>query len=178
MSTAKLELSRSWVTQKDVSEQCFEAPALERTQSETTVVFPRAGFASNGTLQVDGIGSAISYTYTVTQDNNNERTLAGFSTSAQEKMFDCPYCPYSDYLKFRDYYDVFDYANQWVQAAFSGGKTSFKNGNADFGEYNYEGRSGELIQCFFSVFFFFGCAQYLLHRLSLQQRPSRKVLLT
>jgi hypothetical protein len=154
-------------------------PILERALSDTTVVFPRAGFASSGTLLVDGIGSAISYTYNVTQDNNNDRTLAGFSKSAQEKMFECANCPYSDYLKFLDYYDVFDYADQWVQAAFSGGKTSFKNGNADFGEYSYEGRTGEWVQW---LFIYMNsstiCAHYLPHRLYLLQRRSRKVLLT
>ena len=57
------------------------------------------------------------------------------------KMFDCPTCPYKDYEKFRNYYDTFDYANQWVIAAFSGGKTSFKNGNADFSSYGFTGRT-------------------------------------
>jgi len=56
-------------------------------------------------------------------------------------MFDCPNCPYRDYEKFRTYYDTFDYANQWVLAAFSGGKTNFKNGNADFSSYSFTGRA-------------------------------------
>lgn len=122
----------------------FSSYCLERTQSDTraVAVLP-SGFTSNGTLQIDGFGSPISYEYNVTQDNNNARTLAGFSVEAQSKMFDCPNCPYADYLKFRDYYDVFDYGDQWVQAAFYGGRTSFKNGNADFGEYSYTGRSGK-----------------------------------
>ena len=58
-------------------------------------------------------------------------------------MWDCDECAYPDYKKFRDYYDVFDYANQWVQAAFSGSSTSFKNGNADFSKYSYDGRTGK-----------------------------------
>eukprot|EP00985_Skeletonema_marinoi_P027441 scaffold22504_cov125-Skeletonema_marinoi.AAC.1 len=33
-----------------------------------------------------------------------------------------------------------DYADQWVNAAFEGGKTSFTNGNADFSQYGMEGR--------------------------------------
>ena len=35
---------------------------------------------------------------------------------------------------------VSDYADQWVKAAFSGGRTSFTNGNADFTQYGMEGR--------------------------------------
>jgi hypothetical protein len=35
----------------------------------------------------------------------------------------------------------FDYANQWVLAAFSGSSTSFSNGNANFGLYDFEGKT-------------------------------------
>jgi hypothetical protein len=37
---------------------------------------------------------------------------------------------------------AFDYANQWVLAAFAGSKTSFNNGDADFSLYDFEGRTG------------------------------------
>jgi hypothetical protein len=36
---------------------------------------------------------------------------------------------------------VFDYANQWVLAAFAGSKTSFSNGNANFALYDFEGKT-------------------------------------
>jgi hypothetical protein len=53
--------------------------------------------------------------------HKNGRTLQGFSTNAQGKMYDgCPGCPYKDYLMFYDYYGTFDYANQWVVAALEG----------------------------------------------------------
>lgn len=71
----------------------------------------------------------------------NGRTLAGFSKEAEEKMGKCANCPYVDYKKFYDYYGVYDYAHQWVLAAFSKGKTSFTNGNADFGVYGFDGRT-------------------------------------
>jgi hypothetical protein len=64
---------------------------LERTQSDTRAVCVlRSGFASNVTLQIDGFGSPISYEYSVIQNNNNAKTLAGFTVEAQSKMFDCP----------------------------------------------------------------------------------------
>eukprot|EP00544_Gedaniella_sp_CCMP2646_P002188 CAMPEP_0202507198 /NCGR_PEP_ID=MMETSP1361-20130828/51594_1 /ASSEMBLY_ACC=CAM_ASM_000849 /TAXON_ID=210615 /ORGANISM="Staurosira complex sp., Strain CCMP2646" /LENGTH=557 /DNA_ID=CAMNT_0049141305 /DNA_START=2378 /DNA_END=4051 /DNA_ORIENTATION=- len=97
--------------------------------------------ASNGTLTIDGFSDPVTYNYNIHTDNNNGRTLAGFSTEAQAKMYECPNCPYPDYEKFRKYYDVFDYANQWVLAAFAGGKTSFANGNADFSGYSFSGRT-------------------------------------
>jgi hypothetical protein len=92
-------------------------------------------------LTIDGFSDPVTYNYNIHTDNNNGRTLAGFSTEAQAKMYECPNCPYPDYEKFRKYYDVFDYANQWVLAAFAGGKTSFANGNADFSGYSFSGRT-------------------------------------
>ncbi|KAG7343103.1 low iron-inducible periplasmic protein [Nitzschia inconspicua] len=101
-------------------------------------------FAPTGTLSINGEGS-VSYTYNPLTDNGNKRTIQGFSTAAKEKMHDCPNCPYSTYKKFYDYYGAFDYANQWVLAAFDGSRTSFSNGNADFGIYGFEGK-GEAIK--------------------------------
>lgn len=83
----------------------------------------------------------MSYTYDINDDNNNHRTLAGFSTEAEEKMAKCENCPYVDYAKFYNYYGQYDYANKWVLAAFSGGKTSFNKGDADFSEYGFDGRT-------------------------------------
>ena len=41
------------------------------------------------------------------------RTLKGFSTGAQGKMYDgCPGCPYKHYKQFYDYYGDFDYADK------------------------------------------------------------------
>ena len=46
------------------------------------------------------------------------RTLQGFSTGAQEKMYDgCPGCPYKHYKQFYNYYGDYDYADKWVSAA-------------------------------------------------------------
>ena len=45
--------------------------------------------------------------------NKNGRTLQGFSTGAQSKMYDgCPGCPYKHYKQFYDYYGDFDYADK------------------------------------------------------------------
>ncbi|KAL3924319.1 MAG: hypothetical protein SGILL_001118 [Bacillariaceae sp.] len=97
-------------------------------------------FAPSGNLNIEGEGS-FTYTYDPLTDNNNGRTIQGFSTQAKAKMHDCPNCPYVGYEKFYQYYGVFDYANQWVQAAFSGEPTNFANGNADFRQYEFTGRT-------------------------------------
>lgn len=97
-------------------------------------------FAASGTLNIDGEGT-FTYTYDPLIDNNNGRTLQGFSTEARAKMHDCPNCPYATYEKFYQYYGAFDYADQWVMAAFDGQSTKFANGNADFGLYGFDGRT-------------------------------------
>jgi hypothetical protein len=104
-------------------------------------------FASSGTISIEGAGSH-SYTYDVLVDNNNERTLQGFSLQAEEKMYQCSYCPYVTYEKFYQYYGVHDYGNQWILAAFDGKETAFGLGNANFAGYTFDGKSGKyLVQC-------------------------------
>merc|ERR1740138_1409026 len=57
------------------------------------------------------------------------RTLKGFSTGAQGKMYDgCPGCPYKHYKMFYDYYGDFDYADKWVSAALAGTDMTFSSG--------------------------------------------------
>ena len=92
---------------------------------------------------VAGAMDPLSYTYTVTTGNLNARTIQYFSTTAKAKMYECAKCPYDVYKKFYDYYGAYDYANQWVLAAFDKGKTSFTNGNADFTSYTTDGQTGE-----------------------------------
>ena len=52
----------------------------------------------------------------------------------------CPGCPYVDFSYFNNYYGTPTYAHEWVEAAFDGTKTEFKNGNADFSLYGTYGR--------------------------------------
>lgn len=52
----------------------------------------------------------------------------------------CLGCPYKDFKYFYDYYGTPDYAHQWIEAAFDGESTNFRNGNADFGKYGFVGR--------------------------------------
>jgi hypothetical protein len=101
--------------------------------------------SSNGTIEAESLGSLGTYTYNVKTANDNGRTLQGFSTGAQEKMYECANCPYVDYKKFVDYYGDFDYANKFVVAALSGGSTNYKTGrgNADFSKYTFVGRTGK-----------------------------------
>mmetsp|Transcript_21404 Transcript_21404/g.33590 ORF Transcript_21404/g.33590 Transcript_21404/m.33590 type:complete len:541 (+) Transcript_21404:54-1676(+) len=95
-------------------------------------------FAGESTIT---IGEEVyPYTYTPETDNNNGRTISGFSTQLEDKLKNGPGAPYADFEYFRKYYGTSDYADQWVNAAFEGGRTSFTNGNADFSQYSMEGR--------------------------------------
>jgi len=75
-----------------------------------------------------------------TRDNKNGRSIQLFSTAVQDDMLDCKACPEVNAGWFMDYYQKSDWGDQWVQAALTGGKTDFGNGNADFGQYGYEGK--------------------------------------
>jgi hypothetical protein len=99
------------------------------------------GFAPAGTLEVGDLGE-LAYTYVPLERNFNARSLQGFSTQAEEKMYNCGNCPYATYVKYYKYYGVFDYANHWVLAAFNRGSTNFSNGNAVFTTYGMEGTTG------------------------------------
>jgi hypothetical protein len=92
-------------------------------------------------LEIGDLGEHT-YSYVPLEKNFNARTLQEFSTGAQEKMYACDSCPYPTYLKFFNYYGVFDYANQWILAAFNKGATNFSNGNAVFSNYGMEGTTG------------------------------------
>merc|ERR1711957_637268 len=89
-------------------------------------------FALSGNL-TDGTNE---YEY-VSVTSSAGRTLKGFSTAVESKMKD------EEHAKmFHDYYGQWDYADQLVQAAFSGGNTfgSFTCGNADFSIFSLVGR--------------------------------------
>ena len=61
--------------------------------------------------------------------SSGNRTMRGFSTSAQSKMYNgCPGCPYKHYSRFYDYYGDYDYADKWVSAALSASDMSFSSG--------------------------------------------------
>jgi len=96
-------------------------------------------FAETGNITVGG--NLYSYSYNPEVDNKNGRTIAGFSTSAEEKQLNgCPGCPYKEFKKYYDYYGVADYAHEWITAAFDGTETEMQNGNADFSKYGFTGR--------------------------------------
>lgn len=100
-------------------------------------------FLKTGSLVIGGFATPFPYSYEPEENNDNERTIQGFSTSAETKMRrseDSPY--YLTYQKFYDYYGRFDYADHWVLSAFAGGATSFptQNGNADFSTFEEKGR--------------------------------------
>eukprot|EP00571_Detonula_confervacea_P007250 CAMPEP_0172330940 /NCGR_PEP_ID=MMETSP1058-20130122/61665_1 /TAXON_ID=83371 /ORGANISM="Detonula confervacea, Strain CCMP 353" /LENGTH=539 /DNA_ID=CAMNT_0013048177 /DNA_START=105 /DNA_END=1724 /DNA_ORIENTATION=- len=98
-------------------------------------------FTADGDLTIGGTQHA--YTYTPATDNKNDRTIAGFSTGAAAKMLNgCPGCPYTDFKYFNDYYGTPTYADEWVSAALEGRSTTFpRNGNANFAQYGFDGRT-------------------------------------
>ena len=104
-------------------------------------------FNTTGTLTINGDANTYDYEYDVDANNSNERHIAGFSTSANDKMFvnsnKCPGCPYAEFVKYQSYYDDVNYADTWATAAFSGGTTSFGNSavNVDFSQYTLTGRA-------------------------------------
>lgn len=90
-----------------------------------------------GTVKLDGINSKpLAYSYDPLKDNKNGRTLAGFSTGAEEKMAKCEACPYVDYAKYLSYYGEYDYGHQFISAAFEQRETTMNNGNVDFSAYS------------------------------------------
>lgn len=110
--------------------------ALSRFDGENT----EGCFAGEGELSIEG--TEFDYKYDVSSANKNGRSLAGFSTAAEAKMFSCSKgCPHEEYVKYYEYYGTHDYANQIVLAAFNQVKTSFKNGNADFTKSTFSYRS-------------------------------------
>jgi len=104
------------------------------------------GRKTSGCLKSDGNVSIedknYAYTYDPLKDNKNGRTLQGFSTAVEEKMLDCqPGCPMADPEMFAKYYGQPDYGDRWIKAAFTGGKTDYSNGDADFKDWGYTGRN-------------------------------------
>jgi hypothetical protein len=102
-----------------------------------------AGFASSAAIALPEIGGgSLGYTYNITSENLNHRTIRGFSTEAEEKMLKCKACPYPDFAMFDDYYGRPDYADHIIDAAFKGNPTELSEGNMNFGSYTDVGKAG------------------------------------
>ena len=69
------------------------------------------------------------------ESKGSYRTLQGFSTGAQAKMYDgeAPTRPYKHYEMFYDYYGDFDYADKWVSQALNGTAQTFTSGRHSSG---------------------------------------------
>jgi len=89
-------------------------------------------FALSG--EVSTGADTLEYSYSLT-DNKNKRTLQGFSTAVESKMSEEVTA-----IAFKDYYGVWNYADQFAQAVFSGGKTKFTLGDADFKGMGFIGK--------------------------------------
>lgn len=99
-------------------------------------------FKEGGELKLIGSSDTVAYTTVV---NTNARTIQGFSLDADTRFRPVsadgearkPYFP--DFLKFVNYYGTFDYADEWITAAFTGGQTNFDNGDGDFTSLDEQG---------------------------------------
>lgn len=96
-----------------------------------------------GSIFVQDLQSVtLPYTYDPIEDNQNRMSLQKLSTHAKDKMYACEHCPFWLYSHYVNYYGSFSYADQWIQAAFDGGKTSLDKGNGNFQYYSYGARAG------------------------------------
>merc|ERR1740124_1479410 len=97
-----------------------------------------ADYVDSGCFALSGEVSTgddtLEYSYSLT-DNNNKRTLQGFSTAVESKMSEEVTA-----IAFKDYYGVWNYADQFAQAVFSGSKTKFPLGDADFKGMGFIGK--------------------------------------
>ena len=101
-------------------------------------------YAATGNVTVGG--QTYSYTYNIASDNDNGRTLQGFSTKAETKMRVNGVGPYyKSFQKFVDYYGRVDYADAFVQAALDGTAVSLNDKTFDFSSYTFTGRAGMLL---------------------------------
>jgi hypothetical protein len=100
------------------------------------------GLASSASILVEDYGAYL-YKYSVTSDNINKRTLAGFSTDAEELMRTCPTstCLFPDYKKFFEFFGRYDYADYIITKAFDGQATELNLGNSDFSVYKKTGQA-------------------------------------
>eukprot|EP00555_Chaetoceros_dichaeta_P014539 CAMPEP_0198273732 /NCGR_PEP_ID=MMETSP1447-20131203/57799_1 /TAXON_ID=420782 /ORGANISM="Chaetoceros dichaeta, Strain CCMP1751" /LENGTH=570 /DNA_ID=CAMNT_0043967549 /DNA_START=44 /DNA_END=1756 /DNA_ORIENTATION=- len=111
--------------------------------NSTGIYDTRGCFAKSGNLSrvIDGEYFIYPYTYDPILDNQNARTIQGFSLLLQSSMLTCAKCPYPDAKYFADYYGTPTYGNEWIEAAYDKRATSFERGNADFSQYDHAPRA-------------------------------------
>jgi len=117
--------------------------------------------AANGTLTVAGVAN-VAYTYDIAENNDNGRTLQGFSTSAQKKMrVNGNGAFYDDFQKFLDYYGDSDYSDKFALAALAGNSLSIGGKTFDFSSYDFEARA-EVVK---KTTAYMGTAMYVIREL-------------
>ena len=112
-------------------------------------LFCQTGLLASGTLNIDNVAASIDYTYVLETDNNNGRTLQGFSTDADSRMRptgDSSSDYFPAFQKFFDYYGSFDYADKIVMAGFDGTDAGVSNGDVKLGSTG-TGMDGRLGKC-------------------------------
>jgi hypothetical protein len=93
----------------------------------------------SGTVTVNSV--VLSYTYVTTQNNDNGRTIQGFSTSADTKMrVNGAGSYYVDFQKAVSYYGTFDYGDKLISGAFDGASVTLNGKVFNFASYGFNGR--------------------------------------
>ena len=100
-----------------------------------------AGFATSGTIDVDG--QSIAYTYNLLEDTFNSQSMQRLSRSQKTAVS----------TAYSDYSGTYDYNNQLILAALNGASTKFPNSMVDFDFSNFglEGRAGEWLSTHYYI---------------------------
>lgn len=101
----------------------------------------------NGTVRVDQVANEVTYEYAADfSDNNNGRTLQGFSTDANARMRPGDNLSedyFADFQKFVNYYGSATYADTIINSGFDATNTNLSNGNFQMSGVGYDGRLGK-----------------------------------
>jgi hypothetical protein len=93
----------------------------------------------SGSVTVNSV--VLSYSYVTTDNNDNGRTLQGFSTSANTKMkVNGVGSFYEDFQKAVSYYGTFDYGDKLVSGAFDGASVTLNGKDFNLASYGFNGR--------------------------------------
>ena len=98
--------------------------------------------ATTGSITVGG--TTYEYTYDIDTNNDNGRTIQGFSKGADQSMrVNGVGAYFTTFQKFFDYYGRFDYADAFVLAAFNGDAATLNGKTFDFTSYDFTGKAGK-----------------------------------
>jgi len=134
--------------------------------------------AATGSITVGG--TTYEYEYDIDTNNDNGRTIQGFSLGADTSMrVNGEGAYFATFQKFFDYYKRFDYADAFVIAALDGGATTLNGKTFDFTSYSFTGKAGKSRWANLDPLSYMCTPTHLVHLpILFSQRPPRRVPLT